>query len=107
LVTLTGTVINVTYYFQLMPTVKFTYALQRFFPGIKDMETQGSTIHEILSKVEARYPKIQSYLLDEQGSLRRHVNIFIDGKLITDRTGLSDTFSAGSEIHIFQALSGG
>jgi hypothetical protein len=45
--------------------------------------------------------------LDEQGSLRKHVNIFIDGKMINDRNKLSDPFTTGSEIYIMQALSGG
>ena len=91
----------------LMATVKFTYALEKFFPGIKEIPAKGNTLREILDEVEARYPKIQNYLLDDQGKLRNHVNIFIDGSLITDRAGLSDSFSPNSEIYIIQALSGG
>ena len=90
-----------------MPTVKFTYALRRFFPGLKDTPANGSTLKEVLQEVEGRYPGIRSYILDEQGSLRRHVNIFIDGALINDRTKLNDGFNDHSEIYIIQALSGG
>lgn len=90
-----------------MPTVKFTYALEKFFPGIKAIPAKGMTLKEILDEVEAKYPKIQSYLLDDQGKLRNHVNIFIDGNMISDRAGLSDVFSPTSEIFIIQALSGG
>ena len=90
-----------------MPTVKFTYALSRFFKGLKDTPAEGSTLKDVLKQIESRYPGIRSYILDEQGSLRRHVNIFIDGTLINDRTNLSDKFSENSEIYIIQALSGG
>jgi hypothetical protein len=90
-----------------MPTVKFTYALNRFFKGLKDTPARGSTLGEILKEIDGNYPGIRSYIVDEQGCLRRHVNIFIDGKLINDRTKLSDKFSANSEIYIIQALSGG
>jgi len=90
-----------------MPIVKFTYALEKFFPGIKEIPAKGMTLKEILDEVETKYPKIQSYLLDDQGKLRNHVNIFVDGRMITDRAGLSDTFSPTSEIYIIQALSGG
>jgi molybdopterin synthase sulfur carrier subunit len=90
-----------------MATVKFTYALERFFPGLKELPAKGNTLREILDEVEASYPRARSYLLDEQGSLRGHVNIFIDGTMITDRAGLSDPFSKDSEIYIMQALSGG
>lgn len=90
-----------------MPTVKFTYALKRFFPGLKDTPAGGSTLAAVLGELEGRYPGIRSYILDDQGSLRRHVNIFIDGVMINDRTSLSDPFSGSSEIYIMQALSGG
>lgn len=90
-----------------MPTVKFTNALKRFFPGLKDTPANGKTLEEILREVETSYPGISSYLLDEQRRLRRHVNIFIDGTLVSDRIELKDSFSENSEIFIIQALSGG
>ena len=90
-----------------MPTVKFTYALRRFFPGIKDTAARGASIAAILNEMESRYPGIRSYILDEQGQLRRHVNIFINGVLIDDRDKLGDKFEENSEIYIMQALSGG
>jgi sulfur-carrier protein len=90
-----------------MPTVKFTYALRRYFSTLRDTTAGGSTLKEVLNEMDTTYPGIRSYILDEQGSLRRHVNIFIDGRLIDDRTSLSDPFSAQSEIYIMQALSGG
>lgn len=90
-----------------MPTVKFTKALKRFFPQLKDTSANGTTLPEVLHEIETHYPGMCSYVLDEQGSLRKHVNIFIDGTIINDRTKLTDSFSANSEIYIIQALSGG
>jgi sulfur-carrier protein len=90
-----------------VPTVKFTYALKRFFPKLKDTPAKGDSLQDIFREIESNYPGLSSYVLDERGSLRRHVNIFIDGKMIHDRDKLSDTFSSGSEIYIMQALSGG
>ncbi|MBK5272653.1 MAG: MoaD/ThiS family protein [Bacteroidia bacterium] len=62
---------------------------------------------EIFKEIETSYPGIKSYVLDEKGSLRKHVNIFIDGTMIDDRDQLSDAVSSNSEIYIIQALSGG
>ncbi len=90
-----------------MPTVKFTYALKRFFPLLKETPAQGSSLSDILQSIDQQYPGIQSYIVDEKGSLRKHVNIFIDGELIKDREKLSDSFSENSEVFIMQALSGG
>jgi len=90
-----------------MPTVKFTYALKRFFPGLKDTPAKSVVLSDILHEIENYYPGIGSYILDEQGNLRRHVNIFINGTMIPDRTKLNNTVAEKSDIHIIQALSGG
>jgi hypothetical protein len=90
-----------------MPTVKFTYALKRFFPALNDVHIEGQTLHELLRKIDQRYPGLQAYIVDEAGALRKHVNIFIDGALIKDRQRLGDAFGENSEVYIMQALSGG
>ncbi len=90
-----------------MPTVKFTYALKRFFPNLQDTPVQVDSLPGLLEKIDRQYPGIQNYIVDEQGALRKHVNIFIDGELIRDRKQLSDSFSDQSEVFIMQALSGG
>ena len=90
-----------------MPTVKFTYALNRFFKGLRPTQAESKSLKEVIKEIDGSYPGIRNYILDEQGSLRRHVNIFIDGKLISDRVALTDSFNDKSEIYIIQALSGG
>lgn len=90
-----------------MPTVKFTYALRRFFPTLKDTEVNSNNLPELLQNIDAHYPGIRSYVIDERGALRKHVLIFIDGEAITDRSTLGDKFRENSEIHIMQSLSGG
>jgi molybdopterin converting factor small subunit len=90
-----------------MPTVKFTYALKRFFPNLKDTPTNGRMLGDVLHEIETVYPGVSQYILDEQGRLRQHVNIFIDGSMIANRTSLNQSISENSEICIMQALSGG
>jgi molybdopterin synthase sulfur carrier subunit len=90
-----------------MAKVKFTSALKRFFPAISEMEIHGATVKEMLNNVEESHPGILSYLTDDNGQLRQHVNIFVKGELIKDRVTLNDQVSAQDEILIFQALSGG
>jgi hypothetical protein len=46
-------------------------------------------------------------VLDDQGRLRRHVHVFVDGVLVADRERLSDPVGPASELHVMQALSGG
>ncbi|CAN5607230.1 N/A [soil metagenome] len=90
-----------------MAVVKFTKALKRFFPTLQDTAASGSTLAAVLAEMDTHYPGVKSYLLDENGQLRKHVNIFIDGNMITDRNTLNDVFTEHSEIYIIQALSGG
>ena len=90
-----------------MIKVKFTSALKQFFPDLKAQEFQGTSIKEIIASIDAIYPGMQNYLLEEDGSLRKHVNIFVRDEMMTDRDTLSDTLTEGDEVLIFQALSGG
>lgn len=90
-----------------MAIVKFTSALKRFFPELSELEIPVDTIRHALSEIEKIHPGIQSYIVDDNGALRQHVNIYIDGELIQDRKMLSDKVSAQNEVYIFQALSGG
>ena len=90
-----------------MPTVKFTYALKRFYPELDEMQVTGTTVAEVLESIGKTYPKLPSYIIDEHGMLRKHVNIFIGNKMITDRKHLCDTIKEDDEMYIMQALSGG
>ncbi|MBK9014007.1 MAG: molybdenum cofactor biosynthesis protein MoaD [Saprospiraceae bacterium] len=90
-----------------MPTVKFTYALRRFFPNLKDTEVSAQDLPKLLHCIDGHYPGIRNYIVDERGALRKHVLIFIDGEQINDREKLGDQFTATSEIYIVQSLSGG
>ena len=91
-----------------MTTVKFTNHLVRYFPKLENPTTaSGTTVAAILDELNGRYPGLADYLVDENGRLRRHVNIFINKELIKDRQTLSDPVSPSDQLHIFQALSGG
>ena len=46
-------------------------------------------------------------MTDERGSLRKHVNIFVDEELLADRAALSDPLGRDARVFIMQALSGG
>ena len=90
-----------------MPRVKFTSHLRRFFPNLKEEEIAGETIAEVITALDQRYPGLASYLIDEQGALRQHVNIFIGNTMIRDRQRLQDPVANDDQLFIFQALSGG
>ena len=67
----------------------------------------ASSVSEIVKGLDQKYPGLKDYLVDEQGRLRQHVNIFIGDKLIKDKEKLTDHVTDTDEIFIMQALSGG
>lgn len=89
-----------------MGTIRFTANLQRHV-ATPALEVAGATVREALDEAFARNPQLRSYLVDEHGRLRRHVNVFINDRPVADRIALSDALAAEDEIFVFQALSGG
>lgn len=89
-----------------MPRVTFTANLQRHLDA-PSLEVEGARVGEVLAGVFARKPLLRSYIVDDQGRLRRHVNVFVNSVMVADRTGLSDAVAPDDEVYVFQALSGG
>ena len=89
-----------------MPTVEFTPNLARQ-TTTRTCQVEGSTVAEALRAVFAELPMLRGYVVDEQGEMRTHVVIFVDGAAIHDRKKLSDPVRPESEIFVMQALSGG
>ena len=90
-----------------MPHVKFTSHLYRYFPGLKEMDVEGSTVAEVVAALDRRFPGLADYIVDERGALRKHVNIFVEEEMVVDRERLQDALTTHSRVFIFQALSGG
>ena len=85
-----------------MPRVVFTSHLQRHLAAA-DCDVSGATVAAALDAVFNAQPQARGYVLDEQGELRKHVFVFLDGR----RAGLADAVRADSAIHVLQALTGG
>ena len=89
-----------------MATVAFTHTLQRHV-ACPTVEVQATTVREALDAVWKANPRARGYVLDEQGELRKHMAVFLDGRMILDRAGLSDAVLPDSKLYVMQALSGG
>jgi hypothetical protein len=89
-----------------MARVVFTSHLKRHV-ACPEADVPAATVREALAAVFAGAPQVRDYVLDEQGHVRRHVHIYVDGRRIADRERLSDPVSPASEIFVLQALSGG
>lgn len=89
-----------------MPTVRFTQNIQRHVP-CPTRDVEGATVREVLDGYFRVNEKARGYVLDDQGRLRQHMAIFIDGSQIRDRDNLGDRVPADAVVDLVQALSGG
>jgi molybdopterin synthase sulfur carrier subunit len=89
-----------------VPTVHFTANLRRHVDCPAE-HVEGSTAREALDAYFVLHPPVRGYVLDERGMLRTHVNVFVDGTQVADRTAMDDPVGPATEIHVLQALSGG
>ena len=71
------------------------------------LAVEGATVREALDAVFVTNPGLRGYVLDDQGRLRRHVVVFVNGEMIEDRERMSDRVEPSSELFVMQALSGG
>jgi len=89
-----------------MPRVVFTANLQRHV-ACPECTVGGDTVRAALQEVFALQPRVRDYVLDEQGHLRRHIFVFVDGQRVRDGVRLAEPVGAASEIYVMQALTGG
>ena len=89
-----------------MAVVEFTPNLARQ-TSTAVCEVDAATVAGALQQVFEQLPGMRSYVLDDQGAVRQHVVIFVDGAAVVDRSGLSDALRPDSEVFVMQALSGG
>jgi molybdopterin synthase sulfur carrier subunit len=89
-----------------MAKVQFTNNLRRHL-SVSDIEVPGGTLRSVLDCVFETHGRLRGYLLDDQGALRKHVSVFIDGRRVADPADLTDSVGEASEVYVLQALSGG
>jgi len=90
----------------IVPWVRFTRNLDRLVT-VRDVQVAADTVASALDACFRENPRVARYVLDDQGALRKHVAVFVNGDQIRDRRGLSDTVCDDDQIYVMQALSGG
>ena len=72
-----------------------------------DVEPAGGTLGELLDDLEAKHPLLGRRIRDEQGQLRRFVNVYVDGDDVRFAGGLATTVRDGAEVHVLPSVAGG
>ncbi|MCD5397546.1 MoaD/ThiS family protein [candidate division NPL-UPA2 bacterium] len=87
--------------------VRIPTPLQKLTGNQAEVESQGKTVHELIDSLEKSYPGLKERIYDEEGKLRRFINIYVNEEdvrfLRKDNTPIKD----GDEVSIIPAIAGG
>ena len=84
-------------------------ALRQYAGGSRRLELapDGTTVAELLEALGGACPSVHQRVVDELGSLRPHVNVFVNGENIRHLSGLATSLREGDEVWLLPAVSGG
>jgi len=86
-----------------VPVVRLRAPLSELAGGKRELELDGSTVGEVLQALEREHPGVKGWILDERGSIREHINVFVNKDY-----GREDTpVGAQDRLHVLPAISGG
>ena len=90
-----------------MATVRIPTPLRKLTEGKEEVSAQGATIGEVLADLEANYPGIKARICDDDGKVRRFVNIFANDEDIRFLKNLDTPVAETDEVSIVPAIAGG
>ncbi len=85
-----------------VPTILRTYTA-----GESEVSAEGSTLSEVLDSLDATYPGIKGRIVDEQGALRRFVNVYVGNDDVRFLDGLATSTADGAQVSVIPAVAGG
>ena len=86
-----------------MAVVNLRAPLRDLAGGSSEIDLEGSSLLGVLRELESKHPKTVGWILDEQGRIRRHVNVFVNGESTRDDAPLRPE----DRIHVIPAITGG
>ena len=90
-----------------MPTVRFPAVMKYYVNNQTEFFVTASTVQEIVDQVIEQYPSIKFHLVDSQGILRKHFNIFVNGMHIRDLNGMDTRLNDEDKVILMASAAGG
>jgi molybdopterin synthase sulfur carrier subunit len=90
-----------------MAIVRIPSPLRRYTNGQSKVECIGANINELIENLEAQYPGVKSRLCDDNGQIKRYVNVFVNDEEIRALQGGETPIAEKDEVSIIPAMAGG
>jgi molybdopterin synthase sulfur carrier subunit len=88
-------------------SVRIPTILRTYTAGESEVSAQGSTLAEVLDDLDSSYAGIKGRILDEQGALRRFVNVYVGNEDVRFLDDLATPTPEGSQVSVIPAVAGG
>ena len=91
----------------VMPTVRFPAVMKYYVDNQSEFSVPASTADELIKKIIEQYPSVKFHLVDADGNLRRHFNIFVNGTHIRDLAGMETPLKEEDKVILMASAAGG
>jgi molybdopterin converting factor small subunit len=86
-----------------MATVTLRAPLKDLAGGQSDLQVRGNTVGEVIRTLEESHPKLRGWILDDQGRVRQHVNVFVNGERLREDADVAPD----DRLQVLPSISGG
>jgi molybdopterin converting factor small subunit len=90
-----------------MPIVRFPAVMKYYLNNQAELVVPATTVDELVNQVLAQYPTVRFHLVDAEGNLRKHFNIFVNGTHIRDLNGLDTSLKDDDKVILMASAAGG
>jgi len=90
-----------------MPIIRFPALMKFYVDNQSEFNLAGTTVAEMLDNLLARYPDLKAHLLDSNGALRRHFNIFVNGVHLRELNGMDTALKEDDKVILMASAAGG
>lgn len=87
--------------------VHIPHPLRDYSEGTSELPVKAATIREALRELQLHCPEVYCGICDETGAVRRHINLFVNDKLVRRVDGLDSALVEGDTLYLLPAVSGG
>lgn len=81
--------------------------LRKFTDGSAKINGSGATVAVVLESIDKQFPGLKDRICEDDGEIRRFVNVFVNGENVRDLDGAATAVKSGDEIGIIPAMAGG
>jgi molybdopterin converting factor small subunit len=90
-----------------MPTVRFPAAMKYYVNNQAEFTLPAATVSDLVRQVIEQYPSVKFHLVDSEGRLRKHFNVFVNGTHIRDLDGIDTALSEQDKVILMASAAGG